>query len=200
MQWSAKPSRDPVTPVSSDADLLILVDSADNPVGHLDKARCHDAGGILHRAFSLFIFNSRGELLLQQRALGKRLWPGYWSNSCCSHPRVGESMEVAIGRRLAEELSLETTLSFIYKFEYQARFGDAGSEHELCSVYIGFTDQEPSAHPEEIAAWRWASTEVLERELANAPGSFTPWFRLEWQALQRDHAHRLRSPTPGRPC
>ncbi len=194
MQQSAKPSRDAVPPVSSDSDVLILVDSADNPIGRLDKARCHDADGTLHRAFSLFIFNSRGELLLQQRAFGKRLWPGYWSNSCCSHPRVGESMDLAVGRRLAEELSLETPLSFIYKFEYHARFGDVGSEHELCSVYIGFTDDEPIVHPEEISAWRWAATEVIERELAETPAIFTPWFRLEWMALQRDHHHRLHSP------
>ena len=194
MQRSAKPSRDAVPPVSSDSDLLILVDGADNPIGRLDKARCHDAEGILHRAFSLFIFNSRRELLLQQRAFGKRLWPGYWSNSCCSHPRVGESMDIAVERRLAEELSLETTLSFVYKFEYQARFGSVGSEHELCSVYIGFTDQEPNVHPEEVAAWRWVSAKTIEQELADSPESFTPWFRLEWLALQTDHLHRLQSP------
>ena len=194
MQRSATPSRDAVPPVSSDSDLLILVDSADNPVGGHDKARCHDADGILHRAFSLFIFNSRRELLMQQRAFGKRLWPGYWSNSCCSHPRVGESMNTAVERRLAEELSLSTSLSFIYKFEYHARFSDVGSEHELCSVYIGFTDQQPIVHPEEVAAWRWISTESVERELADTPESFTPWFRLELMALQRDHLHHLQSP------
>lgn len=197
MQRIATPYRDAVPPVSSDLDLLILVDSADNPIGHLDKAGCHDAEGVLHRAFSLFIFNSRGELLLQQRAFGKRLWPGYWSNSCCSHPRVGESMELAVARRLAEELSLVTTLSFVYKFEYHARFNDVGSEHELCSVYVGFADQEPDAHPEEVAAWRWVDPEAIDQELADSPGTFTPWFRLEWLALQRDHFHRLQFPARG---
>ena len=91
--------------VSSEAEELILVDGEDNETGYLSKAACHDGDGVLHRAFSLFLFDSAGRLLLQQRAATKRLWPGFWSNSCCSHPRRGESMEVATSRRLRDEQS-----------------------------------------------------------------------------------------------
>ena len=121
-----------------DSEALILVDEADREVGHLSKAQCHDGQGVLHRAFSLLIFNGEGELLLQQRAASKRLWPLYWSNSCCSHPRRAESMETAIHRRLHEELGLRCPLQFLFKFQYQAQFESAGSEQELCSeVFIG---------------------------------------------------------------
>ena len=92
--------------VSSEQEELILVDREDNELGFLSKAECHDGAGVLHRAFSLFLFNDEGELLLQQRSGNKRLWPNFWSNSCCSHPRRGESMEVATRRRLRDELNL----------------------------------------------------------------------------------------------
>src|SRR5207245_10104221 len=121
----------------ADSESLILVDEADREVGHLDKARCHTGRGVLHRAFSLLIFNGAGELLLQQRAASKRLWQLYWSNSCCSHPRRSESLETAIHRRLREELGVSCPLHFLFKFQYQAQFDDSGAEHELCSVYIG---------------------------------------------------------------
>ena len=98
--------------VSSEAEELILVDEHDREQGYLSKAACHDGAGILHRAFSAFLFNPAGELLLQQRADSKRLWPGFWSNSCCSHPRRGESMQVATRRRLLDELNIEAELEF----------------------------------------------------------------------------------------
>ena len=107
--------------IMADSDALILVDEADRGLGHLSKALCHAGRGVLHRAFSLLIFNNRGELLLQQRASTKRLWPLYWSNSCCSHPRRAESMELAIRRRLLEELGLKCDLQFLFKFRYQAQ-------------------------------------------------------------------------------
>jgi isopentenyl-diphosphate delta-isomerase type 1 len=115
----------------SDLDALILVDSADRDVGRLSKARCHEGNGILHRAFSLLIFDGNGDLLIQQRAPGKRLWPLYWSNSCCSHPRSGETMEEATQRRLHEELGISCPLQFLFKFQYHAQFDATGSEHEL---------------------------------------------------------------------
>ena len=121
--------------VSSEDEELILVDRDDNEIGHLSKALCHDRGGVLHRAFSLFLFNDSGELLLQKRGESKRLWPGFWSNSCCSHPRRGESMQTATLRRLSDELNIETSLEHVYQFCYTADFGDAGSENELCHVY-----------------------------------------------------------------
>jgi isopentenyl-diphosphate delta-isomerase len=179
--------RDPIESLA-DSDMLILVDAADNEVGSLTKRLCHDGGGVLHRAFSLLIFNARGELLLQQRAPSKRLWPRYWSNSCCSHPRRSESITVATARRLREELGLSCPLQFLYKFQYQASFQAAGSENELCSVFIGVTDQTPRIDQSEIAAWRWVSPERLSIELVDQGAEkFTPWFRLEWERVWRDH-------------
>ena len=177
--------------VSSEAEQLILVDGEDREQGHLSKAACHDGAGVLHRAFSAFLFNAAGELLLQQRAESKRLWPGYWSNSCCSHPRRGESMVTATGRRLSEELNLTADLRFVYKFQYQAPYGELGSEHELCHVFLGRIDGDVRANAEEIAAIRFVSAGALDAELAEYPARFTPWFKLEWDALRGEHSDLL---------
>jgi isopentenyl-diphosphate delta-isomerase len=183
--------------VSSDEEQLILVDSSDREIGTRAKSDCHDGAGILHRAFSLFVFNAQGALLLQQRHPDKRLWPLFWSNSCCSHPRAGEGMDLAVGRRLEQELGLRATLGFLYKFEYTAHFGDAGTEHELCSVYAGTTTAEPVINTTEIANWRWIAPTALDAELAASPEHFTPWFKLEWHALRHSHGNRLQELVPG---
>jgi isopentenyl-diphosphate Delta-isomerase len=172
---------------AADSEALILVDEADREVGHLSKVKCHDGQGVLHRAFSLLIFNDAGELLLQQRAPSKRLWPRYWSNSCCSHPRRAESMETAIHRRLYEELGLRCPLQFLFKFQYQAQFESAGSEQELCSVFIGRSRDPVRTDPGEIMAWRWILPEALQAELAAEADKFTPWFKMEWARVWRDH-------------
>jgi isopentenyl-diphosphate Delta-isomerase len=173
---------------AADSELLILVDAADREVGYLGKSACHDGAGVLHRAFSLLIFNQAGELLLQQRAASKRLWPHYWSNSVCSHPRRSESLAGAAQRRLQEELGIGCPLRFLFKFQYEARFDHAGTERELCSVFIGRSDEPLRCDPQEIQAWRWVAPEALQEELAGpAPDRFTPWFRLEWERLWRDH-------------
>jgi isopentenyl-diphosphate delta-isomerase len=172
----------------ADADSLILVDEADREVGHMSKARCHDGRGILHRAFSLLIFNAAGELLLQRRAASKRLWPLYWSNSCCSHPRRSESLETAVHRRLHEELGVRCPLQFLFKFQYQAQWDATGAENELCSVYLGRTQSPVRADPDEIAGLRWVSPEQLQTEMARRrPGQFTPWFIMEWERVWSDH-------------
>lgn len=172
----------------TDSDDLILVDQADRRLGQLSKQRCHEGLGILHRAFSLLIFNSRGELLLQQRAASKRLWPLYWSNSVCSHPRSAESMDIATRRRLREELGITCDLKFLFKFEYRAQFDADGAEHELCSVFVGRSDGPLSVNPEEVADWRWVSPEVLHAEMRGVEAAkFTPWFILEWTRLWSDH-------------
>jgi len=196
------PSANASSVVSSDSEELILVDEDDRPTGHLDKGACHDGEGVLHRAFSVFLFNAAGELLLQQRAGGKRLWPLYWSNSCCSHPRRGEDMAEATARRLEQELGASAELEFVYKFTYRARFGEAGAEHELCWVYLGRSLAEPVPNETEIAALRYVAPAVLDRELASRGQRFTPWFRMEWQRLRDDYAERLAkytSPTERQP-
>ena len=173
---------------AGDCEALILVDEADREVGQLSKEKCHDGQGVLHRAFSLLIFNEAGELLLQQRSASKRLWPLYWSNSCCSHPRHAEAMETAVHRRLYEELGLRCPLQFLFKFQYQAQFESAGSEQELCSVFIGRSRDPVRSNPNEIQALRWISPEALETELAGREADkFTPWFKLEWARIWRDY-------------
>src|SRR4051812_20535091 len=173
---------------TSDSDSLILVDEADREVGHLGKAQCHQGQGVLHRAFSLLIFNDAGELLLQQRSAAKRLWPLFWSNSCCSHPRRAETMEEAIHRRLYEELGLRCPLRFLFKFQYQAQFDAAGAEQELCSVVVGRSSGPVNIDSREILAWRWNSPHSLQAELAGSQADrFTPWFVMEWERIWRDH-------------
>jgi isopentenyl-diphosphate delta-isomerase len=177
---------------AADSESLILVDEADREVGHLSKAECHRGRGVLHRAFSLLIFNESGELLLQQRARAKRLWPLHWSNSCCSHPRRAEPMETAIHRRLEEELGLRCPLHFLFKFRYQAQFDDCGAEQELCSVFIGRSGGPVKIDPNEIQAWRWIGPQELQSELsAGGDGKFTPWFVMEWERVWRDHRDAL---------
>ena len=180
--------------VSFDDEPLILVDAADRELGFLDKAAAHRGSGTLHRAFSLFIFDDMGRVLLQQRAPGKRLWPGFWSNACCSHPRRGESLEHAIHRRLREELALVTPLEFLFKFEYQAQYDADGAEHELCWVYAGRTADAPQVNVNEIAATRYVAPDVLDAEIMQAPEQFTPWFKLEWARIRREHAHVFAAP------
>jgi isopentenyl-diphosphate Delta-isomerase len=178
--------------VSSESEELILVDEDDNETGFLSKALAHDGAGTLHRAFSIFLFNKDGELLLQKRAPSKRLWPRYWSNSCCSHPRRGETMAVATSRRLHDELGIEAELEYVYKFSYQAGFGDLGSEHELCHVYLGNIAGVADANKHEIEDMRFVSVADLESEFAAAQEKFTPWFLMEWQTLRKNYGEKLR--------
>ena len=184
--------------VSSEDEPLILVNSADEAVGSLAKSACHDGEGVLHRAFSLFVFNPAGETLLQRRHAVKRLWPGFWSNSCCSHPRAGESLAEAVRRRAWDELGLSVQLEFLYKFEYRAAYADVGSEFELCSVFLGRSSGQPRINTTEIADWRWLLPRELEREIERFPERFTPWLKLEWQRLRDDFGDRLQfGPAPG---
>ena len=182
--------------VSSEAEELILVDALDRVLGHANKAACHDGEGVLHRAFSLFVFNPDGALLLQQRSAGKRLWPGYWANTCCSHPRRGESLDEAAQRRLEQEMGMRCELRYVYKFQYQARYRALGSEHELCSVFVGTTDAPVQANRTEVAAWRFIMPEALDAEMETSSEQFTPWLKLEWQRLRGDFRHELPA-TPG---
>lgn len=175
------------TAVSFDDEPLICVDAADAIVGHNSKAICHDGDGILHRALSVFLFDGRGRVLLQQRSANKRLWPLWWANSCCSHPRKGEATAPAAARRLREELGVSAPLTFTHRFEYQARFADVGSEHELCHVFVAKSDAPIHAHQDEIAATAWWQPDALDTALREATAPFTPWLRLEWAALRRAH-------------
>lgn len=183
--------------VSSPGESLILVDEQDRQIGAASKHDCHAGEGRLHRAFSIFLFNGRDELLLQQRSAQKPLWPLFWSNTCCSHPRVGETMTVAVERRLDEELGLSCEPRFLYKFKYHAPYEDQGSEREYCWVYAGRCDDDPTANANEIAEWRFISVAALDAELAAAPERFTPWMKLEWAELKSRFLDDLLTPAAG---
>jgi len=170
--------------VSFEDEKLILVDEQDNEIGNLPKDKCHDGRGQLHRAFSLFIFSPDGRVLLQQRSAQKRLWPMYWSNACCSHPRRGEEMSDAVNRRLHQELGLSGDMEFLFKFIYHAQYDETGAEHELCWVYLGRCAGDVVVNANEIADWRFVSVDALNRELTAEPSKFTPWLKLEWRRIQ----------------
>lgn len=177
--------------VSFDDEPLILVDTQDRVVGHRSKGACHDGQGLLHRAFSVFLFDEEGRVLLQQRAQEKRLWPGYWANSCCSHPRRGETVDAAASRRTREELALTAELTYLFKFVYQVPYLDVGAEHELCSVYVGRMHGVARFNAHEIAATRLVDPAVLDAELRDNPSTYTPWLKLEWPRLRGEHWHEV---------
>lgn len=177
--------------VSFEDEPLILVDPEDNILGYEAKSTCHDGEGLLHRAFSIFLFDRRGRLLLQRRAPGKRLWPGFWSNSCCSHPRRGEEDPAAADRRIHEELGVAPPLHFLFKFRYHARYLDLGSEHELCSIYAAVSEQSVTVNVNEITATDWVRPEDLDADLAERPDHYTPWLRLEWPRIRQEHWHEV---------
>ena len=163
---------------------LILVDSKNSVLGTAPKDVCHDGDGILHRAFSIFVFNNRMELLLQKRATEKRLWPGYWSNSCCGHPGLNESLESAAMHRLGEELGITGyQFSELYRFEYQAAYLDLGSENEFCSVLICRSNDNVVMNRTEVSAIRWINLPSLKAEMESQPDHYTPWFKLEMKQL-----------------
>jgi isopentenyl-diphosphate delta-isomerase len=158
-------------------ELLILVDENDNETGTLDKLSVHQQG-LLHRAFSVFIFNSKGETLLQQRAYGKYHSPGLWSNTVCSHPRAGEDIPAAINRRLMEEMGLKCPTDFQFHFIYKAHFDNGLTEHELDHVYFGISDENPKPNPDEVSNWKYISLENLQHEIELHPENYSAWLRI----------------------
>ena len=164
---------------------LVLVDAEDREIGVADKLQCHVADGLLHRAFSVFVYGTDGRVLLQQRSAAKPLWPMYWSNACCGHPLPGENVAAAAERRTHEELGISCQARFLYKFIYQARYSASYSENELCHVFKSDYDGELAPDPAEIAALRWIAPDELTREIERHPERFTPWMKLEWAEIRR---------------
>ncbi|MFN2328059.1 MAG: isopentenyl-diphosphate Delta-isomerase [Chromatocurvus sp.] len=181
--------------VSFAEEPLILVNGEDEPCGFDSKLNVHAGAGKLHRAFSIFLFRDPEHVLLHQRSSEKPLWPGFWTNSCCSHPRRGECNRIATSRRLEQELGVSTDLQFLYRFQYQASFEDLGSEHELCSVYIGKLedDRDLRVNRSEISKWGWFHVDTVDKWLETEPESLTPWFKLEWQQLRVRYAKDIES-------
>ena len=166
---------------------VILVNSADEPIGRMEKFEAHQRG-LLHRAFSVFLFNERGETLLQQRAAGKYHSPLLWTNSCCSHQREGESNLEAATRRLNEELGIEPSqisdLKDSFHFIYRAEFDNGLTEHELDHVILGRFDGAVVLNTEEVEAVRWISMADLAREMDAHPEQFTAWFQIIFREYQ----------------
>jgi len=182
--------------VSFDSEKLIVVDKNDNIIGYDSKANIHEGEGILHRAFSIFIFNDQRELLLQKRSKQKLLWPLFWSNSVCSHPREHENNEIATQRRLKEELGIVTPIEYLFSFQYQANFNNIGSEREHCSVYIGKSNGPFSINNNEIAEWKFIPLEELNSELDKFPYKYTPWLKIEWDKIQKNYLESINSILP----
>ncbi len=157
-------------------EMLILVDADDNSMGSQTKTLVHQQG-LLHRAFSIFIFDSQGRLLLQQRAFSKYHSAGLWTNSCCGHPRWGESTQAAAKRRLQEEMGFSCELQQVSSFTYRAEVPGNLIEHEFDHIYVGLFDGEPQATPEEAHSWLWIDVQQLTDEIKHNPDKFTFWFR-----------------------
>ncbi len=170
-----------------DDDMLILVDRDDCQWGKLEKKLVHEIGA-LHRAFSVFIFNTQGELLLQQRADDKYHSGGLWTNTCCSHPRHGEDLYDAVNRRLAEEMGLQCHVAHAFHFTYRAELDNGLTEHELDHVFMGVSDQRPQPDANEVEQWKYMQPESALEDMRGKPGTYTAWFPL---ALQRILEHGL---------
>lgn len=162
---------------------VILVNGQDEQTGVMEKMEAHQKG-LLHRAFSIFIFNSRGELLLQQRASSKYHSPDLWTNACCSHPQPGESTEQAATRRLREELGFETKLSGIFSFTYRAVFENGLTEHEFDHVLIGTYNGQVFPNTDEVKDYCFMKPEKIRESLSSHPHKYTEWFKIAFPKLE----------------
>lgn len=157
---------------------VVLVDHNDNEIGLEEKLKAHQNGGKLHRAISIFIFNSKGETMLQQRALGKYHGGGLWSNTVCSHPRKGESPVQAAHRRLTEEMGFDCAMKEAFAFEYEANMDKGLTEHEYDHVIFGTCNDDPKPNPDEVNGWKWIGLDELDADIKKRPDAYTPWLRM----------------------
>ncbi|MBI3509308.1 MAG: isopentenyl-diphosphate Delta-isomerase [Bacteroidetes bacterium] len=165
-------------------EMVLLVDTYDRVKGTMDKLQAHQEGK-LHRAYSVFIFNSKGELLMQRRALDKYHSKGLWTNTCCSHPRPGELTHESAVKRLKEEMGIITSITKLFHFVYMSPMEDGLFEHEFDHVFIGTSDAVPKKNESEVVDWRWASPEEITAEMDKNPGEFTLWFQLIFKEVLR---------------
>lgn len=156
---------------------VILVNTQNEPIGTMAKLEAHEKG-VLHRAFSVFVINKKGEIMLQQRAKEKYHSPLLWTNTCCSHQRVGETNLEAGSRRLMEEMGFKTELKELFSFVYKAPFDNGLTEHELDHVMVGFYSDEPKINPEEVENWKWMSIENIKNDMELNPDMYTVWFKI----------------------
>lgn len=156
---------------------VILVDQYDNKIGLMPKMEAHEKA-LLHRAFSVFVLNDKGEMMLQQRAESKYHSPGLWTNTCCSHQRDGEDNISAGKRRLMEEMGFVTELEELFSFTYKAAFDNGLTEHEFDHVMQGYYTGEPNINPVEVASWKWMKAQDVKKDIENHPENYTAWFKI----------------------
>lgn len=158
-------------------EYVILVDSEDQELGVMEKLEAHKKG-FLHRAFSVILFNSSGEMLIQQRSLSKYHSPGLWTNACCSHPLPEENVLNAANRRLNEELGLSTVLTKLFSFQYKENVDNELTENELDHVFFGYVNESPKLNSDEVMDYRWINWFDLQNEIQKYPEKFTVWFKI----------------------
>jgi len=167
------------------ANEVILVNENDEEIGVMDKMEAHKKG-LLHRAISVFIFNSNNEWLLQQRAQHKYHSGLLWSNASCTHPMGGEDEISAANRRLEEEMGMEASLEKLFSFQYKAYLDSDLIEHELDHIFVGYTNQKPDINPAEVCDYRYISTEGLKEEIKTNPEIFSEWFKLLFERIHKE--------------
>lgn len=172
----------------TEGEYLILVDENDRELGSLEKMEVHRQGR-LHRAFSVFIFNPQGKLLLQQRSDEKYHSAGLWTNTCCSHPNFGEDTHAAVNRRLYEEMRLRVPTQFAFSFIYKTCFENGLTEHELDHVYVGVSDELPSPLKSEAKDWKYMSVEEITVSLQTHPELYTEWFKICFGQVAAHYGH-----------
>ena len=165
-------------------ELLIVVDEHDHPLAEAGKMEVHQKG-ILHRAFSVFIFNQEGKWLLQQRADSKYHSAGLWTNACCSHPHPAEKTEDAAAKRLHEEMGIKSVLNHIFSFTYRAEFENGLTEYEFDHIYSGYSNDVPSINKGEVMAYRYVSIDEIRKEIIEKPETFTKWFVMMFEKVNQ---------------
>ena len=166
-------------------EMVILVDKHDNQLGLMEKIEAHKKA-VLHRAFSVFILNDNNELLIQQRALSKYHSPALWTNTCCSHPRDGESVLDAGARRLKEEMGFETKLDSLLSFVYRAKFDNGLTEHEFDHVLFGYYNDDPSINKLEVMDWKWVNLDFLKNDIITNSDLYTIWFKIIFEKFYKN--------------
>ena len=164
-------------------EYVVLVNENDQEIGTMEKMEAHEKG-LLHRAFSIFIFNDKKELMLQQRATEKYHSGGLWTNTCCSHPRPNESLTDAVNRRLEEEMGFACDMENVFSFTYKALLDNDLTEFEFDHVFIGHTNQAPNLNPTEVMNWKYMSLSAIEKEMNEQPEIYTEWFKIVFHQVK----------------
>jgi isopentenyl-diphosphate delta-isomerase len=171
-------------------DHVILVDEKDNAIGTMEKMEAHRKG-VLHRAFSVLLTNSNGELLLQRRAAQKYHCAGLWSNTCCSHPLPGQPLEAAARARLIYEMGIDIQPNYAFKFIYKAALDHSLTEHEYDHVFTGIFDGTPIVNTQEVDEWKFVNVQDLLSDLSHTPEKYTPWLKPILQRIDKSRSIRL---------